>query len=545
MDTKLRSLTEDKKEWIWSCGLVLCTEMAIFARIFFHYRKYDEFWSARGIRFYEVASDILLLASILFGIVLIWELFRIRKVQNFTGNFVPFNPKWIRKIPAEVLTAAVIFCAWAIYITLDSHWYWFAYAGWYYAGICLWGRFVLNTFRSTLLFGILLFLTITIFYGSLYQLYCRVYHKTWKDTCLIYTTYMRYRTRTPLERKLQHRHRGAWLLIVGLTAGIMVVVIDEMQYMAAEKCALIFVLLFFILAVYWKTNISGKLLRDIGHLTEQIHALSTGETPDPEQRLPENSLLYPAQGELEHIDAAISRSVEKQMQAERLKVDLITNMSHDLKTPLTSMVGYTDLLKKENLSPEAMDYVNVISVKQEQLKNMIQDLFDLSKATSGIQQLVLETLDMRRLLEQTMGNMEDSIENSGLTIRSRFPNEPLLFVGDNEKMYRVVQNLLENALKYSLPGTRIYLEAGRAGGNVWMQMKNIASYEMEFAPDEIMERFVRGDQSRTTEGHGLGLAIASSFVQNMKGTMKIEVDGDMFKIKLEFPEADKGVDQSE
>ena len=136
-------------------------------------------------------------------------------------------------------------------------------------------------------------------------------------------------------------------------------------------------------------------------------------------------------------------------------------MSHDLKTPLTSMVGYTDLLKKEELSAEARDYVGVISLKQEQLKNMIQDLFDLSKATSGETQMAIEVLDMRRLLEQTLGNMEDAVCESGREIRTSYQDEPLLFEGDNGKMYRVVQNLLENSLKYSMEGTRIYLEARR------------------------------------------------------------------------------------
>ena len=143
------------------------------------------------------------------------------------------------------------------------------------------------------------------------------------------------------------------------------------------------------------------------------------------------------------------------MQAERLKAELLTNMSHDLKTPLTSMVGYTDLLKQEELSDQARDYVEAIALKQEQLKDMIQDLFDLSKAASGSEQLNLEVLDMNRLLEQTLGDMEDAIANSGRDIRSRFSQEPLHFMGDNLKMYRVVQNLLENALKYSMENTRI------------------------------------------------------------------------------------------
>ena len=146
----------------------------------------------------------------------------------------------------------------------------------------------------------------------------------------------------------------------------------------------------------------------------------------------------------------------------------------------------------------------------------------------------METLDMRKLLEQILGDMEDSIQESGMTIRTTFDDPPLLFSGDNEKMYRVVQNLLENALKYSLENTRIYLDVKRVGEKLLLQMKNISKYEMDFDAEEITGRFVRGDRSRTTEGHGLGLAIASSFTQNMGGILNVEVDGDLFKATLEF-----------
>ena len=231
----------------------------------------------------------------------------------------------------------------------------------------------------------------------------------------------------------------------------------------------------------------------------------------------------------------MAKSVEKQLQAERLKVDLITNMSHDLKTPLTSMIGYTDLLKKEELNDTARDYVDVIALKQEQLRDMIQDVFDLSKATSNAEQLNMERLDMVKLFEQILADMEDRIQEEKREIRTDFPEEGLYFMGDNGKMYRVVQNLLENALKYSLPDTRIYISVKQQGNQAQAVMKNIAGYEMNFSPEEIMERFVRGDAARTTKGHGLGLAIASSYVKNMGGSLNIEIDGDLFKIIMEFP----------
>ena len=245
--------------------------------------------------------------------------------------------------------------------------------------------------------------------------------------------------------------------------------------------------------------------------------------------------LYPASCQLGEISESLQTILDKQMRAERMKIDLITNVSHDLKTPLTSMIGYVDLLKQEPLSDAAKDYVEVLSSRMESLKDMIQDIFDLSKSTSGTAELHLETLDMKKLLEQTLGDMEDAIKSSGMVIREALPEMPLKFTGDGKKMYRVLQNLIGNALKYSLAGTRIYIIAERRASQVQVTIKNTAAYEMDFTSEEIMERFARGDKSRNTEGHGLGLAIAESFVKNMKGGLQVTVDGDQFKVQLTFP----------
>lgn len=266
-----------------------------------------------------------------------------------------------------------------------------------------------------------------------------------------------------------------------------------------------------------------------------IEALAKGEEVPKECRLSSEDLLYEADCNLANIETAMEKSIQEQLKAERLKVDLITNMSHDLKTPLTSMIGYIDLLKKEELTPTAQDYIEILGMKQEQLKDMIQDLFELSKATSNVEQLQMERLDMSKLLVQVLGDLEENPDESDSMVRLKLPEEPLYFTADSRKMYRVVQNLLENAKKYALAGTRIYVTADKNGNKVFAEIKNTASYEMDFSPDEITERFVRGDKARTTKGHGLGLAIVSSFVKNMAGNMKIEIDGDLFKVRIEFP----------
>ena len=274
--------------------------------------------------------------------------------------------------------------------------------------------------------------------------------------------------------------------------------------------------------------------RNVGEIIGELHHLSMGEEVHP-VNISETSPLYEAGCDLEKVNESLEKSVRRQVKSEQMKIELITNVSHDLKTPLTSIIGYIDLLKKEDMSPEAQDYVNVISQKSEHLKEMIQDLFEISKATSGNAELVLEKLDMVKLLQQTLGDMEDRISSSGRIIRTVLPEEPLYISGDGKCLYRVYQNLIENALKYSMEGTRIFVEARMEDQKVITEVKNIASYEMDFTADKIVERFQRGDVNRTTEGHGLGLAIAKSFSEACGGHLDIIIDGDMFKAVISYP----------
>ena len=274
--------------------------------------------------------------------------------------------------------------------------------------------------------------------------------------------------------------------------------------------------------------------RNVGEIIRKLHHLSMGEEVRP-VNISETSPLYEAGCDLEKVNESLDKSVKRQVKSEQMKIELITNVSHDLKTPLTSIIGYIDLLKKEDMSPEAQDYVNVISKKSEHLKEMIQDLFEISKATSGNAELVLEKLDMVKLLQQTLGDMEDRISSSGRIIRTVLPEEPLYISGDGKRLYRVYQNLMENALKYSMEGTRIYVEGRVEEQKVITEIKNIAAYEMDFTADKIVERFQRGDVNRTTEGHGLGLAIAKSFSEACGGHLDIIIDGDMFKAVISYP----------
>lgn len=235
------------------------------------------------------------------------------------------------------------------------------------------------------------------------------------------------------------------------------------------------------------------------------------------------------------INKGFNESFEGQMKSERMKIALITNVSHDLKTPLTSIISYADLLSnEESLSDAARDYVKVLVDKSNRLKHIVSDLFDLAKSTSGNMPVEFEKIDLKRLVEQTLADMNGDIEKSGLALRTKLPEGVFNIMADGKKLYRVFQNVVDNALKYSLLGTRIYIELENRNGTAVATIKNTAGYEMDFTVEEIMQRFNRGDKSRTTEGSGLGLSIAESFTQVCGGDFKVDIDGDLFKVTIQF-----------
>ncbi|HIU77250.1 MAG TPA: HAMP domain-containing histidine kinase, partial [Candidatus Pelethocola excrementipullorum] len=408
----------------------------------------------------------------------------------------------------------------------------------------VWESYIVNSVAKVFRYLITMLLLNGLLYAGTIMLVRKKVLGKWKDTSIVYGEIQRYKMRTPLEKRIADNSKVLLMVfgvLVAVNLAYMVLRMGRSGISIFFSAALTLAGFVLFLIYFFRNNIQN----DTGKLLQQIHHMAEGEDIPDSAALEEKSLLYQASCELSNIESVMKKSVEKQVQAERMKIDLVTNVSHDLKTPLTSMVGYTDLLKKEPLSEEAMDYVDVISAKQEQLKDMIQDLFELSKATSNSDQLVIETLDMKKLLEQILADMGDAITQSDLIFRKVFSEEPLLFPGDNSKMYRVVQNLLENALKYSMSGTRIYVEARKVKEKVQLIIKNISAYEMDFTPDEVVERFNRGDKSRSTEGHGLGLAIASSFAQNMGGKMSVDIDGDLFKVILSFPAAGQSLTAEE
>ncbi|MBK1811727.1 HAMP domain-containing histidine kinase [Clostridium sp. YIM B02505] len=242
---------------------------------------------------------------------------------------------------------------------------------------------------------------------------------------------------------------------------------------------------------------------------------------------------------INNMKAGLKSSIESEIKSERLKTELITNVSHDLKTPLTSIINYVDLLKRNNGSPEDMKkYIDILDRKSQRLKILIEDLFEASKAASGSLEVNMEKVEVTSLLKQTLAEFEEKISEARLDFRINYPEVKLYIMADGKKLWRVFENLINNILKYSLRGTRVYITVNNENGKIKISMKNISAYELDINPEEILERFKRGDQARNTEGSGLGLAIAKSLVELQNGSFNIEIDGDLFKANIMFEEVE-------
>lgn len=239
-------------------------------------------------------------------------------------------------------------------------------------------------------------------------------------------------------------------------------------------------------------------------------------------------MLYATYSLLNRIEDGVEHAVHEQLASERMKVDLVTNVSHDLNTPLTSIIGYVDLLQDEEMSVAARDYVNVLQKKSLRLKGIVSDLFDLSKSTSGTVEVHRERLNYSVLITQTLADLEDTIRNRERHIVTKMPDAPVYVYADGKQLYRILQNLIDNALRYSAPETRIFLTLDQDDGYAHLKLKNVSAYPLDFDEQEILSRFVRGDLSRSEEGSGLGLAIAKSFTENNDGAFQVFVQEDTF-----------------
>ncbi len=359
--------------------------------------------------------------------------------------------------------------------------------------------------------------------------------RPWKQGvfAILYAGELKY----PLQKRLRRQTRGlvlAFALVITVASYLIFAIVENYHNIALWWLVLVETpIALACVLVVWTLLRQRKLWTDFGAVAGQAAAIRAGEL-ERESALQENSDLYQLADDLNHIRQGLHQAVEERTRSERMKVELVTNVSHDLKTPLTSIISYTELLSQEPLEPPASEYVQIMGEKAQRLKAMVQDVFEVSKAASGQLPVKLERLDYARLLRQTLADMAQAIDNSGLTLRASIPETEVPITADSDRMYRVFQNLIGNALKYSLPGSRVYLSLEVREGQASATVRNTSAAELKPGAD-YTARFVRGDESRTDGGSGLGLSIADSFTRACGGTLAVTTEADLFTATVAFP----------
>lgn len=296
-------------------------------------------------------------------------------------------------------------------------------------------------------------------------------------------------------------------------------------------CIIIFLILFdcSILAFFlWHNAGKNKIVDGIHKICKEDMSYKIAE----DSLHGDNKILANA---VNHIGDSMRSAVEISMKDERLKADLITNVSHDIKTPLTSIINYVDLLKRENIAEEPVkSYISVLDTKSQRLKQLTEDLLEVSKISSGNIILDMKRINITELLKQAVGEFEDKFIEKNLTLVKGYENVPIYIIADSRRTWRVMDNLLNNVIKYAMEGTRVYLDITTKENKVLISLKNISSQALNISADELTERFIRGDIARNTEGSGLGLSIAKNLVFAMDGEFNIYLDGDLFKVTIGF-----------
>ena len=345
----------------------------------------------------------------------------------------------------------------------------------------------------------------------------------------------------PIQKRLHRRAlAGPVSLAVLLTAIPLTSWICGWAFYWNPYAALISIIgaVFFLLMIWlvFSARKNMAVAKDMGLLADQVEAIRSGDLSTPLD-LPADADLRQMSESLNDIQAGLNRALEEQTRSERMKVELISNVSHDLKTPLTSILSYAELLRQEPLEGAAADYARIIDEKAQRLKVMVQDVFEVSKAAADQLPVQPEKLDFAKLLRQTLADLEDPIRASGLTFRLDIPETPVEIVADGKRLYRVFQNLIGNALQYALPGSRVYLTLKAGEGRAEASLRNTSRDELPAGVD-FTARFVRGDESRTDGGSGLGLSIAKSFTEACGGEFRVETVADLFTAVVTFPLAD-------
>ena len=317
-----------------------------------------------------------------------------------------------------------------------------------------------------------------------------------------------------------------WLLVgMVLALWLLVAVAERMEGMMALWCCAALAI------VLYGANCFGALLEGVKHM----------RGGDLETKVDDQYLIGSFRefaGELNGLADVAMVAAQKQLKSERMKTELITNVSHDIKTPLTSIINYVDLLEKPHTPEQEKTYLEVLSRQSQRMKKLIEDLMEMSKASTGNIQVEIGKIDAVEAVNQALGEFADKLTAAGLTPVFRQSEENVYLLADGRLLWRAMSNVLSNAVKYALPGTRLYVDVSAVEDKAVISFKNISGAQLNISAEELMERFVRGDSSRNTEGSGLGLNIAKSLMELQKGQLQLLVDGDLFKVTLVFPKAE-------
>lgn len=273
-----------------------------------------------------------------------------------------------------------------------------------------------------------------------------------------------------------------------------------------------------------------RYVRALAHMEKQVGRLHQGLEPELK-----HDIYADTESMLADLKQARDQAIEEAIVSERFKVDLITNVSHDLRTPLTSILGYGELLCGETLSEDGQAWLAQLNGKAGYMRELVDELFELTKISSGAITAKKEAFDLIKLLEQTIGLLEDKLQAQNLTVKRHYSAEHVVIQSDGAMLHQVFVNLIGNAIKYSPAHTRIHIRVTESAAGVTVRMSNVASYEMNFTPEEIVQRFARGDKARSTKGSGLGLAIAQTYTDAVGGTFHIEIDDEQFIAVVEIP----------
>ncbi|MBQ4572806.1 MAG: HAMP domain-containing histidine kinase [Clostridia bacterium] len=521
-----------------SYTVTICYKADPIEKDFIYYMgKFYDFVAENESKFYSIAAVSSVLSLFLF-IILLRSAGHTKKSENiYVSKF--------DKFPVDILTAiygGLTFLLgigyYALYETMDDWWY---YDSFFYEilplliVLCIIGVFIDFALLAILLmtmsvrFKTSTFIKSTIIY-KLIILICKFLKIIWKYFVrIIKGLWKAYKKINKRIWKLLRKIPAVWKIVV-FTA---IVLLIDLTALAVWE-SVIFLISFILCSVLCVgIVVTSILFIDIKNATEDI---ANGNVYN---KINTKHLFLDLKDHAENINNisdGIQKAVAEQMKSERFKTELITNVSHDIKTPLTSIINYVDLLEKEEINNEtAKEYIDVLSRQSTRLKKLIDDLLEASKASTGNINVNLMKFELGILLSQALGEYEERFEKNNLQVILNKTDETLFVMADNRHMWRVFDNVLNNIAKYAQSGTRVYVDAKRNGQFAEISFRNISKDPLNISGDELMERFVRGDSSRNTEGSGLGLSIAKSLTEVQKGNLAIQIDGDLFKVLLKFP----------